>query len=76
MELLSDLKDVRASLAKNECGGLAKAPMLVGMSRKRFVGNMLVDEKRKDVPKDARQRGPAAAIVALMNGERSSSATT
>ena len=69
VELLSDLKDVRASLAKNECGGLAKAPMLVGMSRKRFVGNMLVDEKRKDVPKDARDvASVAAAIVALMNG--------
>ena len=69
VELLSDLRDVRASLAKNECGGLASAPMLVGMSRKRFVGNMLGDEKGKDVPKEARDvASAAAAVVALMNG--------
>jgi len=43
--------------------------MLVGMSRKRFVGNMLGDEKGKDVPKEARDvASAAAAVVALMNG--------
>ena len=69
VELLSDLQEVRASLARNGCGGLAQAPMLVGMSRKRFVGNMIVDEKGEDVPKETRDiASAAAAVVALMNG--------
>ena len=70
-ELLSNLKDIRKSLHANGCAGLAKAPMLVGMSRKRFIGNMLAKTKGSvdTISFEERDNASAAAtVVALMSG--------
>jgi len=81
VELLSDLKNIRKSLAINESAGLAHVPMLVGMSRKRFIGNMMQnnnnsnnnngnsDNNAEIIAKDERDvASAAAAVIALTNG--------